>query len=877
MNSYGHPQQPSGHADEAGYDAYDSYGEYQDTYAADSYGSDPYPADAYRGGRSGRATAAVAAPAGRARVAPPDEAARPRYDWSGGGRGVATVPVSPAGGPATGRATVRPGGPSGPAGPAGAGPGDGRPAKKKKKHWIRNTFLILLAITVISVGGGMVALSYYVDSVPQPEALDLAEASTIYFADGSEVATLSELNREIIDTTVPELANARNAMVAAEDKNFYDHSGVDFMGIVRAAWGNATGGTRSGASTIDQQYTRAAAGLTDDSYGRKLKEAAMAYKLNQEFKKEEILDFYLNTIYLGRGAYGIQAAADAYFNKEAKDLTAGEAALIAGIVRLPDDGTGLSPYDPLHESENTEIPLERWNYVLDQMVDIDALAPAERAELTELPEVEEPPSADEPFKGRNGTIVKQVVYELEQMGITDPFTGGYRITTTIDKDIQKAALEAAWRKREASYWADVEKNVDSALVAINPEDGAVLAYWGGTTDGAGIDMAGPNRDEETGEWYGGYPPGSSAKIYTLIAEMREGISFDSHWQTSPYHPDWIDDPNATIQNAGRLAENGGCEGTPPDFCTLRWVTQKSFNVSFAHFSEAVDNDQGRGMGPRAILQAAVHSGVEMMQSDDGVYHDLTTETPEELTPSSFDHPIAYGQYAITPLHHANGVATLAAEGVYNKAHFVQTVEQRVDGEWQPVNGAKIAGEQRVTREHAQAITGVLATIPSGGGFALDDGRPVAAKTGTWEFAGTDDPGDNSNAWVVGYTPQIAVAVWTGDSGGEGEDPKPIKHVDGRNIGSTGLPAQIWKQFMQDAHAAKDYDHAQFSPAPPVGNPQHPYANGVEPEPEPDRDCRFPFFGCDDDDDDDDDRGGDDNGGNNGGILPPPGGGNQDGG
>jgi hypothetical protein len=317
MSSYGH------HPQSDGYDGYDSYGQYEDTYAADSYGADPYPEDTYsrdpRPRGTARATAAVAAaaPTGRARVAPPPAAApRPRYDWSrsAGSAGVAAVPVSP-GGPATGRATVRPAGPVGPIGPAGTGPGgEGRPARKKKRHWFRNTVLIMLAVSVITAGGGMVALSYYVDSVPPPAEQDLPEGSTIFFNDGSEMATLQEVNRTIIDTTIPELANVREAVVAAEDKKFYEHSGVDFVGIVRAAFNNTTGSAdRSGASTIDMQYTRAATGFNQNSYQRKVQEAAMAYKLNQEHTKAEILDFYLNTIYFGRGAYGIQAAAEAYF------------------------------------------------------------------------------------------------------------------------------------------------------------------------------------------------------------------------------------------------------------------------------------------------------------------------------------------------------------------------------------------------------------------------------------------------------------------------------------------------------------------------------------------------------------------------------------
>jgi len=889
MSSYDHPQ-PDRRADDAGHDPYDSYREYEDTYTVDSYGADPYPADGYRNG-SGRAVAAVgSAPTGRARVAGPppaglDDPPRPRYNWSGAGApspgagtgraavsGRASVPVSPAigppaGGRATGRATVRPGGPGGPGGPAGTGPGGARrPAGKRKRHWLRNSILIALAVLIISTGGGMVALSYYVDSVPPPNQLELAESSTILFSSGKKMATLQEVNREIIDTTVPELANIRNAVVAAEDQDFYEHSGVDFAGIMRAAWNNFTGGERQGASTIDQQYARAAADLSDDSYSRKLREAAMAYKMNQDFSKDEILDYYLNTIYLGRGAYGVQAAARAYFNKPAAELSVAEAAVIGGVIRIPDDGSGKSPYDPLHTPDNPQVAHDRWAYVLDQMVGTGALPAAERAQLTELPEVIEPRADREPLKGPHGTIVKQVQYELERMGITDLSTGGYRITTTIDPKIQTAALDAARRQNKAGHWEGLPKNVGAAMAAIDPNTGGVLAYFGGN-DGTGIDMAGPNRNEETGEWSGGRPPGSTFKIYTLIAELREGVSFDTHWKTSNYQPPYLDEP---IRNAGRDATTTGCEGEAPDWCTLRWSTQQSYNVPFYHFSERVPD----GQGPPKIVQAAKDAGIRMMTGTvDGkpVVADLTEQEASEVAPEIFFHHVAFGQYPITPLDHASGVATIAARGMHHEPHFVASVEQKVNGEWVPVDGDRISGEQRVEQQYADAITGVLSTVPGAWGFSLADGRPAAAKTGTWEGPN----GGNRDAWVVGYTPQIAAAVWVGDrKNGE------IKDRWGGDIGSSGLPAQIWKQFMEAAHAAKEYQHQGFPPAPPVGNPQSSLANGEQPEPE-DLRCRLPFVDCDDEGGNDNgggnDRGGDDDDDNNGGIVlpgpsppPPPG-------
>src|SRR5690606_32886808 len=153
-----------------------------------------------------------------------------------------------------------------------------------------------------------------------------------------------------------------------EDNKFWDHSGVDFLGIARAAWNNLTGGEIQGASTITQQYARAAGNLHGQTYRRKLEEAAMAYKLTQKYSKEEILDFYLNTVYFGRGAHGIEAAAKAYFGISAEELDVAQAAMLAGIIRYPDDGSGLSPYDPMRNPEDQTVAYERWRWVLGRMV-----------------------------------------------------------------------------------------------------------------------------------------------------------------------------------------------------------------------------------------------------------------------------------------------------------------------------------------------------------------------------------------------------------------------------------------------------------------------------------------------------------------------------
>lgn len=930
MSAYGNPRS-YGHADHDGYqsgrrpsngvdggeyDSYgsaDSYGGYADPYAADSYGSDPYPADSYtqpaprpprapnpgtaRGGASaGRARVAASAAVAPPETTPAPESSGHRYDWASAGSqrsaGRASVPVSPAVGGVTARAAVRPpgldkpdgpeqpGGPGGPGGPdrpaggAGSRPGGsakGKPKRKKKRVWIRNTLLIALAVMVITAGGGMVALSYYVDSVPPPELVALEEGSTVYYGDGKEMAVLQEVNREIIDTKVPELEHVREAVIAAEDKGFYDHSGVDFMGIMRAAWNNFTGGAQQGASTIDQQYVGGAADIRgENSYSRKMQEAAMAYKMNQDYDKDDILDFYLNTIYFGRGAHGIEAAAQAYFGKPAQELSVPEAAVLAGCIRMPDDGSTLCPYDPLHTPDDPTTAQLRLDYVLNQMVDMGALDPAERDGM-ELPEAIEPPDPDQPLKGPQGNIVRQVQEELEAMEIFDISTGGYRITTTIDRDLQQAARDAARRKNKGPLWEGMPDNIAASLVSIDPASGAVLAYYGGD-DGSGIDFAGTNDEQ----FQSGRPPGSTMKIYTLIAAMREGVSFDSKWQTEPYTPGWAQDP---IRNAGRGTATN-CEGVAPDYCSLRWSTIQSYNVPFAYFSEAMGHE-----GPQKILQAAMDAGIRTITGtvydEDGnqeaIEVDLTSiGDVSEVAPENFFHQIAFGQYPITALDHASGMATLAARGIYHEPHFVAKVEQKVNGEWETIRTDQISGEQRIQTEHADEITSVLSQIPNDpimGGNGLANGRPAAAKTGTWEHP----DGGNRDAWVVGYTPQIATSVWVGDP-----DNGQIKDQWGGDIGSSALPAQIWKQFMDTAHAEKGYEPVQFPPPPGIGDENHRFANGILPEPDDDDEddnddprCRGPIQPfCPDDDGDDGNNGGGDNGGggdqpNGGGILPPP--------
>lgn len=904
-SSYGRARPPAGDAHGQPpaadpYEGHDAYSGYADSYAVDSYGVDPYPVDPYRADAYPEqpAQVGVGAVAGARAAAAPQSPAGHRYDWSSGPRsapgspsGRATVPVSPSPGePGTGPAGGRPsgrasvpvaGGPQGPGGPpvspaagGAGGAGDGRPPvrPKKKRHWVRNSLISVLAVVVMLMGGVMVALSYYVDDVRPPDQLDLDQASRVYSSDGEEMAVLQDENRQIIDTT--DLTVVQEAVVAAEDQKFWEHSGVDFLGIARAAWNNFTGGEIQGASTITQQYARIAGELHGQTYSRKLEEAAMAYKLTQEYSREQILDFYLNTVYFGRGAHGIEAAAKAYFGVPAAELTPGQAAMLAGIIRYPDDGSGLSKYDPHNSPDDDSVAESRWRWVIDQMVETGAssLEGVDPAQL-ELPEVIEPTSVEPWHEGPQGPVVSQVMDELEAMGITDISTGGYRITTTIDPDIQEAALRAAYRgyDEDSAVWQGYPDNLDAAIVAIDPATGAVRGYFGGT-DGTGFDMADWNWNEEQEAWVGGRAPGSSFKIYTLIAMMRESLSVESHWKTTPYEADWMD---GRVRNAGRGAA-GSCTGQAPDYCTLRWSTEQSYNVPFAYFSQRVSNKGG----PALIADAARDAGIMRMKDTiTGSVHDLVgVDDMREVAPEHFMHPIAYGGYPVSVLDHASGVATLAARGVYHEPHFVETVEKRDEetGEWEEIAGGRIKGDQRIEQQYVDVITDVLKAVPGINDAGLAGGRPAAAKTGTWEFdGGPDDPRTGTlDAWVVGYTPQVAAAVWTGDGS---DDPDPALDRWGGSLGSSELPAEIWQQFMNEAHAAKEYPVENFPQAPQIGQEQHQLANGErqqrdddDDDDDDDGDCPVPFL-CPPDDEGNDNGNGngngdsDSNGGGGGGV------------
>jgi membrane peptidoglycan carboxypeptidase len=719
----------------------------------------------------------------------------------------------------------RPGGPAGPSGPSGpqrSVPGLGflrRLARSRK----RKALTIAFAAFIILFGATAIVVTYFVDNVEMldPKNLPNAQTTKILADDGkTQIAQLGTENREVIPMSIlPD--PVKHALIAGEDKDFYNHHGVSFGGIVRAAWNNVTGGDTQGASTITQQYVKIATQDAEMSIFRKAREAVLARKLEDRYSKDEILGFYLNNVYFGRGAIGVQVAARTFFNKNAKDLTVAEAAVLGAVVRQPEQTGSFAGYDP---QLNAQAAQDRWAYVLNNMVDANWLSKADR-DAQQYPKTIRPIRKDAGnaqwgLKGvgltglTSGNAVNYIAEELRSApyNITDLKTGGYRITTTIDAKVQAAAEGAARRGASGSLMNGQKANVMAALVAIEPKTGRVLAYYGGD-DATGHDYAGKNL--ENGQLTGGHPAGSSFKIYTLAAALQDGYSLDSHFDPAAFK-----DGDFEIQNAGRdVDESCG------NYCTLEWATVHSYNVPFYKVTKQ--------MGVDKVVAMAKAAGITTMwNTGDGKAYDLTSQTFKQTNNSPFYYHAGFGQYPITVFDHASGMATFANRGVYNKPHFVLKVERPIPGtdKFQPVNGEKLSPSQTIDQSIADDVNYVLQEIPPAGGHSLAGDRPVTGKTGTWQCQQTSH---NCHAWFVGATKQIAAAVWVGNVGKE----QAVYEKSGKDISGAGLPGNIWEKFMNAA--SKGMSEQSFADKAGVGDPAK-GEDGLK-EPQKPGKCKWFFF------------------------------------
>ena len=378
----------------------------------------------------------------------------------------------------------------------------------------------LFKIGVFTIGGGFIlgvlgfAYAYFSVSIPDPNAFVNSQSTIIQYADGKEIGRLGSENRQVVKlANVP--LHVRQAVMAAEDRNFYTQSAVSPIGIARAFFNNLKSGSLNaqGGSTITQQYAKTAFLTPERTITRKVKELIIAMKLQNQMSKDDILESYLNTIYFGRGSYGIQTASEVYFSKSVSQVSISEAAILASILRSP------GYYDPSYGKENTARLKARWQYVIDGMVSKEWLTADDAAKL-KYPAIRERVTSGA-LAGPKGYVMSWVVRELEKLGFTESQlqTGGYVIKTTLLRKNQEASVRAM----DSRGPKNTPENFNQALVSIRPGTGEIVALYGGK-DYLVKQLNGATQSITQA--------GSSFKPFALVAALEQGIPLSSVWSGS---------------------------------------------------------------------------------------------------------------------------------------------------------------------------------------------------------------------------------------------------------------------------------------------------------------------------------------------------------
>ena len=595
-------------------------------------------------------------------------------------------------------------------------------------------------------------MAYFIVDIPKPGNIRTNQVSTVLAGDGSEIAKIVPPEGNRVDVNLSQIpVHVRQAVIAAEDRNFYTNPGFSFTGFARAVQNNLLGGDLQGGSTITQQYVKNAL-VGSAQHGlrglmRKAKELVIATKMSGEWSKDDVLQAYLNIIYFGRGAYGISAAAKAYFDKPVEQLTVSEGALLAALIRRP------STLDPAIDPKGAAA---RWNWVLDGMVETKALSPGDRAAQVFPPTVPaDQARAQNQTTGPSGLIERQVTKELMELFNIDEQTlntQGLQITTTIDPKAQQGAEKAV-----SKYLDGQDPDMRAAVVSIDPHNGATRAYYGGP-DANGFDFA-----------QAGLQTGSSFKVFALVAALEQGIGLGYQIDSSPLTVNGIKITNVDGESCGT--------------CNIAEALKLSLNTAYYRLMLKLKG------GPEAVADAAHQAGIAT--SFPGVEHTLS----EDGKGGPPNDGIVLGQYQTRPVDMASAYATLAASGVYHKPHLVQKV---VNAEGQVLfdAGTSESGDQRIDKAVADNVTAAMQPIAGySNGHNLAGGRASAAKTGTVQLGDTGATKEaNKDAWMVGYTPSLSTAVWMGTV----PDNVPLVTASGAEVYGSGLPSDIWKSTMDNA-------------------------------------------------------------------------------
>lgn len=640
-----------------------------------------------------------------------------------------------------------------PTGRAGGADGKGGAGKRTGIRrfftWkkILGTFLGMILLLMAAA----VILYFSVNEPTDPNKQATLQSNTYRYADGSIMARTGQMNREIVPIDkIPE--DVRTAFIAIENKSFYQDRGIDVMGVARGLFNTATGKGKAGGSTITQQYVKNYYLTQDQSATRKLRELVISLKVDRRMEKDDILAGYLNTNFYGRNAYGIQAAAQAFYGVDADKLTLEQGAYLAAVIQAP------SQYDLATAGPNgRKLVNIRFNAVLDNMVEMGKLDPAKRKTMT-LPDPIKPkplPGMD----GQKGYLIQAANDEMNEQKITDAqiAAGGWNVVLNIDPKKQAALEKAVDDELESKLDRKDTKNrpqdqsVQAGATSVDPKTGAIVAMYGGQ---------GLGQKDASNALRSDYQPGSTFKPIVLASALENNATTQDG---KPITPNALYDGTSKRQVVGSKIPFNPQNQDDKDFgkeITVQDATNFSVNSVYAQM--IVD------VGPPAVKKTALALG---MKDREG--------WPEDKPAMSL------GTMSANTLEMAAVYATLDNHGKKVTPTIIKSAEH-AEGEFTP---RQAVGAQAISRQTADTVTKVLTGV-------VNEGSGSKVKSSAYEAAGkTGTTESNVAGWFTGYTPELVTVVAM-----FGEEPGTHKQVTltgtagGGRAGGSSFPAEIWKTY-----------------------------------------------------------------------------------